>query len=127
MPVSKGAKPKPKPIAKGRKKSVIPKRDRAPGKTLQSREKQLIKLATDLAEKRMKDGTATAQVIIHYLKLGTITEELAREKLKQENLLLQAKTDAYASAKRLEEIYLEALNAMRTYSGRQSDEIDEDD
>jgi hypothetical protein len=78
----------------------------------------LIALAVDLAEKQLSKGTASSQVITHYLKLGSTKERLEKEKLEEENKLLRAKTEAIQSAKRVEELYKDALNAMRTYSGR---------
>lgn len=90
---------------------------RAPGKTVELRENQLILRAVDLAEKQLTEGTASAQVITHYLKLGSTKERLEKEKLARENELLKAKTEALQSMKRVEELYAEALNAMRSYSG----------
>jgi hypothetical protein len=94
------------------------KRRRPPATTPESRENQLIALAVDLAEKQLSKGTASSQVITHYLKLGSTKERLEKEKLEEENKLLRAKTEAIQSAKRVEELYKDALNAMRTYSGR---------
>lgn len=102
-------------------------RRRAPALTPEDREDQLISLAVDLAEKQMREGTASAQVITHYLKLGSTKERLEKEKLAKENLLLQAKTESLQSLKRTEELYQNALNAMRSYSGNQSKEDDYDD
>lgn len=98
-----------------------PKRLR-PALTPESRENQLIALAVDLAEKQLLEGTASAQVITHYLKLGTTVSRLEREKLERENELLRAKTKALESAERVEELYANALNAMRVYSGHEDDE-----
>jgi len=94
-----------------------PKKKRAPGRTVESRENQLISKAVDLAEKQLTEGNASAQVITHYLKLGSTKERLEKEKLANENKLLQAKTDALKSMKKVEELYSEALEAMRSYSG----------
>ncbi len=88
-----------------------------PAKTPEGRENQLISLAIDLAEKQLKDGSASAQVITHYLKLGSTKERLEMDKLKKENELLIAKTEALQSAKRVEELYSSAMNAFRMYSG----------
>ena len=96
-----------------------------PALTLESKENQLISLAVQLAEKQLMEGTASAQVITHYLKLGTTTAQLEKEKLKHENELLKAKTKALESAERVEELYAEAIKAMRTYSG--ADNEDEED
>lgn len=101
-------------------------RARRPALTPEARENQLISLAVDLAEKQLQEGTASSQVITHYLKLGSTKTELEKERLAQENKLLKAKTEAMESAKRVEELYSEALNAMRRYSG-QSGESEEDD
>lgn len=80
-----------------------------------AREKQLIALSVDLVEKRLREGTATSQEIVHFLKLGSMREKLEREKLEQENELLRAKTEALQSAKRVEELYSGALLAMQGY------------
>lgn len=89
--------------------------------TEEGREKQLIAAAVNLAEKQLLDGTASAQVITHYLKLGTEKEKLELEIKKQEKELMAAKTEALKSAKRVEELYANALNAMRRYSGEIDD------
>ena len=91
-----------------------------------ARENHLISLAVDLAEKQLLEGTASAQVITHYLKLGTAKERLERDKLEKENELLRAKTEAIKSAQRVEELYMNALNAMRAYSGSGVDDDDSD-
>jgi len=101
------------------------KRRQAPGKTIQSRENQIIRLAYDLAEKRIKNGTATSQEVTHFLKTGSIVTQLEKAKLEKENELLKAKTEALQSQKRVEELYANAMKAFRTYSG-QEEIIDED-
>ena len=107
------------------KKSPV-KRGR-PALTPEARENQLISLAIDLAEQQLRDGTASSQVITHYLKLGSTKEKLEREKLKNENELLKAKTDNLASQKHVEELYENALRAMRSYGSGTIDEEDEYD
>jgi hypothetical protein len=104
----------------------VPKKDtdrlnkkRPLGKTLESRENQLIELAVKLAEEQLSAGTASSQVITHYLKLGSTKERLEKEKLMKENELLKAKTESLKSQKKIEELYINALNAMRTYSGQE--------
>jgi hypothetical protein len=104
-----------------------PKRKRAPGKTVEARENQLISLAVDLAERQLSEGTASAQVITHYLKLASTTERLEREKLTRENELLRAKTEALQSNKDTKELYANALNAMRAYSGKGGEDEEVDD
>jgi hypothetical protein len=111
----------PKKVAK-RSKSLG-----APGKTVEARENQLINLAVDLAEKQLSEGSASSQVITHYLKLASTTERLEKEKLTRENELLKAKTEALQSAKKIEELYLNALNAMRSYSGKEEENANTDD
>lgn len=74
-------------------------------------------MATDVAEQQLRDGTASAQVITHFLRLATAREELEREKLFNENRLLEIKTETLESNKRMESVYEEALEAMRRYSG----------
>lgn len=90
--------------------------------TDEGREGQIIATALDLAEKQLLDGTASSQVITHFLKLGSTREQLEQERLRRENELLATKVDALASAKRVEELYEEALKAMQIYSGRSSGE-----
>ena len=93
-------------------------KSRRPAMTPDARENQMINLAVDLAEKQLEEGTASSQVITHFLKLGSSKERLEREKLEEENKLLRAKTENLHSQKRAEELYAEALAAMRRYSGQ---------
>ena len=97
------------------KKSPLPRQ--RPALSPEAREDQLIALAVDRAEQQLIDGTASAQVITHYLKLGSSRERLEKEKTASEVELLQAKADSIKSAKRVEELYEEALNAMKHYGG----------
>lgn len=98
-------------------KSSDPTRTRRPAITPEARENQMIALAVDLAEKQLQEGTASSQVITHYLKLGSMREKLERERLEEENKLLRAKTKAIEDQKEMKEIYLDALKAMQRYSG----------
>lgn len=100
-----------------REKENKPKRRRPPAITTEARENQMIALAVNLAEKQLSDGTASSQVISHYLKLGSTKERLEKDILEQQKELMKAKTDAIKSAKKVEELYANALNAMRAYSG----------
>lgn len=105
-------------VAKVRKASASEcKTKRRPAITPEARENQLISLATNLAEQQLMDGTASSQVITHYLKLGTAKSQLELEKLKRENELLRAKTESIESAKRVEELYSQAIDAIKLYSG----------
>lgn len=94
----------------------------APALTTEARESQLVTYAIDLAERQLREGTASSAVIVHYLKLGSSKEKLEREKLQKENELLKAKTEALQSAKRVEELYSNALKAMKIYSGENDDD-----
>lgn len=101
------------------------KRRQRPASTEEGRENQLVSLAIDLAETQLAEGTASSQVITHYLKLGSTREKLEQERLHRENQLLDSKVEAMASQKKIEELYGEALNAMRDYAGRDRDDEDE--
>lgn len=92
----------------------------------EQRESQLISLAIDVAEKQLAEGSASSQVITHFLKLGSTREQLEQQRLTQENELLRAKVDQLASAKRVEELYENALNAMRSYAGHEGFETNEE-
>lgn len=85
--------------------------------TPEARENQMIALAVDLAEKQLLEGTASSQVISHYLKLGSTKYQIELEKLKSENALLKAKTQQIADQKVQEELYLKAIEAMKDYTG----------
>lgn len=101
-------------------------RNRRPATTPEAHEQQLISLAADLAERQLSNGTASSQVITHFLKLASSREKLEQEKLQRENLLLSAKVDALASSTRIEALYNAALDAMRAYSGKDATVYDED-
>lgn len=88
-----------------------------PALTPEAREGQLVSLATDLAEKQLRDGTASSQVITHYLKLGSMREKLERERLAHENELLRAKTKAIENAEETKILYEQAIKAIRNYAG----------
>ena len=109
-----------------RQSKTQPKKKSRPAMTPEARENQMIAYAVNLAEQQLLDGTASSQVITHYLKLGTQKERLEREKLEQENKLLKAKTENLESQKVVEELYKNAIKAMRMYSGNGEEENDED-
>lgn len=89
-----------------------------PATTPEGRENQMIAHAVDLAEKQLLEGTASAQVITHYLKLGSTREQLEKEKLRRENLLLETRANAIESGGRIEELMNNAMAAFLGYSGR---------
>lgn len=84
--------------------------------TPEGREQQMIAYAIDLAEEQLRNGTASSQVITHYLRLGTMREREERQKLQEEIKLLEAKTEAIRSAKETEALYAEAIEAMKRYT-----------
>lgn len=90
-------------------------------RTPEESENMLINLAVTLAEKQLRDGTASPSVISHYLKLAGQRDKLELEKLRQETMLAKAKAESIASAARTEELVQEAVNAMRRYSGGEND------
>lgn len=101
------------------------KKKRRPALTPEARENQMISLAINLAERQLEEGTASSQVITHFLKLGTEKERLERSKIEHENELLKAKTEALHSAKHVEEMFEGFMDAMRQYGGfRDAEEVD---
>lgn len=93
-----------------------------PAKTPEEREQQVISLAYDLAEQQIRNGTASSQVITHFLKRGNIQAQLEVEKLRKENALLEAKKSALESAQRSEELFSEAIKVMKKYRGYDENE-----
>lgn len=104
-----------------KKKEAKVSRKQPPASTPEGREKQMIALAVDLAEKQLRDGTASPSVITHYLKLGSIREQLERDMLKQKTSLVSAQINSLESAQHIEELYSQAIQAMREYSGQVGD------
>lgn len=90
---------------------------RPPATTPEARELQMISLADSLAERQLREGTASAQVITHYLKLASTRERLENEKLQKDILLKDAQIEQLASVKNIEKLYTEAIEAMREYGG----------
>ena len=88
-----------------------------PALSPEARENQLISLAVDLAEQQLRDGTASSQVITHYLKLGSTREKLEQEVKLKELELMTAKTKALANTEEMKVLYANAIKAMRNYSG----------
>lgn len=95
-----------------------------PALSPEARENQMISLAIDLAEKQLIEGTASSQVITHFLKLASTKERIEKEILEKQKELIVAKTESLQSSKRIEELYSEALDAMRIYSGQGGDDIE---
>lgn len=103
-----------------RKDELTPKRP--PATTVQARENQLIALAVDEAERQIIAGTASSQILTHYLKLATVREQYEREKLQQETILAKARVESMASSARSEEMFARAIEAMSTYQGRPTEQ-----
>lgn len=95
---------------------------RQPATSAEEREQQMIEYADQLAEKQLLEGTASSQVMTHYLKLGTTREKLEQEKIRNENLRLQAQIAQLESQQRAEELMVELLQTMKIYAG-----VDEED
>lgn len=97
--------------------NVTETRKQRPAITPEGRENQMCALAIDLAEKQLREGTASSQVITHFLKLASSKEKLEKEILEKQRELLTAKTEALKAEQRIEELYTDAINAMKEYSG----------
>lgn len=100
---------------------------RRPATTPEAREHEMVAMAMELAEKQIRGGTASSQVITHFLKAGSLREQLEQERISHENELLRVKKEALESQQRVEEMYVKALDAMRSYSGQAPVQDDEDD
>lgn len=111
------------PRSKTNPVSELPKS--RPALTTEAREEQMIAYAIDLAEKQLREGTASSQVITHYLKLGSSKERIEKEILRKQKDLIEAKTAAIQSTQRMEELYKDALAAFSEYSGQNNDTNDQ--
>lgn len=100
--------------------------ERRPALGREAREDQLISLAIDRAEEQLRDGTASSQVIVHFLKLASTREKIEKEILEKQKEQLDAKTQAIRSQQRVEELYASALEAFRSYSGNRAEDDDDD-
>ena len=96
-----------------------------PAATPEARENQLISLAVDLAEKQLTEGTASAQVICHYLKLGSTRGRIENKMLENKADLISAQIENLQESKHIEELYQQAIDALRKYNGSYGDEDDE--
>ena len=108
----------------GQKATPISKPRRRPATTPEGRENQLIDLAVDVAEEQLRNGTASPSVVVHYLKLGTLKARKELEILDEQKKLLQAKTKSIENQEVIQELYANALKAMRRYNGDDSDDED---
>lgn len=94
-----------------------------PATTPEARELQMVALAFDVAEQQMLNGTASAQVITHFLKYGSEQNKLEREKLRRENILMEARVTQISNTAQNSELYEEVLKAMKVYTGEESEDI----
>lgn len=112
------------------KQSDRPIKNIRPATTPDAREQQLISLAVDLVEQRLLDGTASSQETTHFLKLASYKSRLENQRQEYEIELIKAKTEQLQSQKRVEELYANAIKAMREYGGYgggQSYDIDDEE
>lgn len=104
-------------MAARKRRQEVQETRRRPATTPEARENQMVSAAFDLAEEQIRSGTASSQVVTHFLKLGTAREKLELRKLEADVELSRAKIEAIESHKRVEELYVDAISAMREYSG----------
>lgn len=97
-----------------------------PALTDEAREKQLICMAYDLAEQRMRDGTASSQEVVHFLRMGSQRDRLEKEIMGEQKKLVTAKAGAYQSARNLETMISDAMEMFKLYNGKgEEDEAQE--
>lgn len=102
--------------------STIPKL--RPALSPEARENQMIALAMDLVEQRLRDGTASSQETTHFLKAASQKSKLELENLRLTNELTAAKTKAIGDTAEIKILYEDALKAMRKYQGQGDDDYD---
>jgi len=112
-------------MTRPKKDLAKPKIVGAPGTTIEGVENELIAMSIDLARKQLSEGTASSQVITHFLQQGTVRARLEKERLVLENELVKAKTEALKSEVKTEQLFIDAIAAMRTYSGQKAKDIDD--
>lgn len=93
-----------------------------PALTPEAREGQMISLAMDLVEQRLRNGTASSQETTHFLRLATEKERLERRLAEKELELKEAKRQQIKSMAGLDEMYAKAVEAMRRYSGHDDED-----
>lgn len=99
---------------------------RKPAETPEERENQLVALAIDLAEKQIREGTVSAQVLAHYVKLGSSRERLEQRRIEAELELSEYKKESMAAAGRMEELYSKAIDAMKMYNGGSPEQVEDE-
>lgn len=113
-----------RPMKKQEKPRFID-REFPPAQSLEQKEEQMVLLSMERAEQQIRDGTASSQVLTHYLKIGSTKEKLEKQILNEQKKLIVAKTEQIESQKKVEELYANAINAFMRYSPSEDDDIDE--
>ena len=108
--------------SKSRKKGRPRSSNRSTAATPEVREQELIALSMDLAEEQLRNGTASPSVITHFLRMGSMREELEQQLIQERVMNLTAKTHMIESSENTEKLYQEAIRAMRVYNGTDEDE-----
>ncbi len=103
------------------------KRKQIPAMSPEARENQLINLAVDEAERRLKNGTASSQIITVLLKLATTKAQLELEKLKSDISLQRAKEKEIEDKASGDELFKMAVSAFSSYRSAIPDDEEYDD
>lgn len=98
----------------------LPERPR--GRSLEAREQQMTGYAMDLAERQLREGTASPLVISHFLKLGSTRELLEQERIRHQNELSRVKAEAIEADQHREELFQQAIEAMTRYRGERQED-----
>lgn len=96
---------------------------RQPARTSEARELQLADAAYDLAEEQIRGGTASSQVITHFLKMGSTRERLEQERMMHEIELMEVKKEQIENQAKIEDLFTAAIDAMRSYTGSSGGEL----
>lgn len=126
--IKKPSEPKQKPrlVYEPKEDYAEPEVKRIPtARTPEARELQLAALAYDLAEKQFHEGTASSQVMVHFLKVGSTREKIELQKAKQETLLVEAKVKDLANVEEMKKLYVDAMRAMSGYAGHDTEDVDD--
>lgn len=105
------------------KKTKLP----PPASTVEAREEEMVNLATNLAEQKLRDGTATSALILHYLKAGSVKERKQVQILSKQEELISAKTESLQLDRKKEDLYEDVISSLKDYRGETYDEYDEED
>lgn len=99
-------------------------REFPPAETLEQKEEQMVLLSMERAEQQIRDGTASSQVLTHYLKIGSTKERLEKQILGEQKKLIVAKTEQIESQRRTDELFADAIAAFTRYSPSEDDDIE---